>query len=73
MPLTPMGKKEKRLHGKGGEVKQDKMKDESGGRVKKLRREGYDTIREVSAIENAGLPLGKRNRGLRRQPLRKHK
>jgi len=63
----------KRLYGEGGEVNEQRMKDESSRRVKRLTRERFQTIREVTAIEDAGFPVGKRNRGLRRQPLRRHK
>ncbi len=63
----------KHLYGKGGEVNEQKMRDESSSRVKRLTRERFQAIREVTTIEDAGFRVGKRNRGLRRQPLRRHK
>ncbi len=63
----------KRLYGEGGEVNEQKMRDESSRRVKRMTRERFQAIREVTTIEDAGFPVGKRNRELRRQPLRRHK
>ncbi len=63
----------KRLYGKGGEVNEQKMRDESSSRVKRMTRERFQAIREVTTIEDAGFHVGKRNRGLRPQPLRRHK
>jgi hypothetical protein len=63
----------KRLYGEGGEVNEQRMKDESSRRAKRMMRERFQAIREVTTIEDAGLHVGKRNRGLRRQPLRRHK
>ena len=70
-----MGRKyeKKRLYGEGGEVNEQKMKDESSRRVKRMTRERFQAIREVTTIEDAGFRVDKRNRGLRRQPLRRHK
>lgn len=70
-----MGRKQekKHLYGKGGEVNEQRMKDESSRRVKHLTKERYGAIRDVTTLESAGFRVGKRNRGLRRQPLRRHK
>ena len=50
-----------------------KIRDIEGGRVKQVRQENLRRTSLVHNIEQTGIQVGKRNRGVRRQQVRRHK
>jgi hypothetical protein len=66
-------KKKPHLYGNGGRTNMKKIRDLEGGRVKQVREENLRRSSTIHGIEQTGIQFGKRNRGLRRQQVRRHR